>query len=51
MGNNAGVVELTRLDHVLLKLAAGMPPISGATKVLELVFMFAVACKAYEAMP
>jgi hypothetical protein len=35
VGNKVGIVLLTRLDQVLLKLVAGMPPISGATMVLK----------------
>ena len=35
VGKKVGIVVLTRLDHVLLKLAAGMPPMSVATKVLK----------------
>jgi hypothetical protein len=35
LGNKVGIVLLTRLDQVLLKLAAGMPPMSGATMVLK----------------
>jgi hypothetical protein len=39
IGNNVGIVLFIKDDQVLLKLTAGIPPISGATKVLKYVFM------------
>ena len=51
VGNKVGIVLLTQDDHVLFKLAAGMPPMSGDTKVLKSVFMFAAPCRAAKAIP